>query len=140
MRSSLWLRRLAVALLLLIVALGAALAVLPARWLMVIIPSNWPLAVIDASGSLWRGQALVALWPPGDRTTLPQAVSWNTGWQGGPRLTLRHPWLDCQLALAPGIGALGVSACSLRLPAAALSTLGAPLNTLKPTGELTLRW
>ncbi len=140
MRYALWWRRLAGAIVLLLVAVAAALAVLPARWMISLIPSSWPVAVIDASGSMWRGQALVALGPPGDRTTLPQPVSWQTGWQNGPRLTLQHPWLNCRLALAPGIRQLGLSPCTLRLPATALVTLGAPLNTLKPAGELALTW
>lgn len=118
----------------------AALVVLPARWLIALLPASWPVAVVDASGSVWRGTALVALGPPGARTTLPQPVSWSTRWQNGPRLVLQHPWLDCQLALRPGLGALGLSPCTLALPATALTTLGAPLNTLKPGGKLSLRW
>jgi general secretion pathway protein N len=122
------------------VAIVAALAVLPARWLMVAIPDSWPVAVVDASGPVWQGSALIALGPAGARTTLPQPLTWRAGWQNGLRLELRHPWLGCTLALRPGLSALGISPCSLQLPAETLATLGAPLNTVKPTGKLQLQW
>ena len=134
------LARMLAALALVAVALGAALAVLPARWLIRMLPASWPVAVIDASGSVWNGSALVALGPPGARTTLPQPVSWQTGWQGGLRMQLRHPWLGCTLGLRPTLGGLGISPCTLRLPAAALAAVGAPLNTVQPAGQLALRW
>ncbi len=132
--------RIMMALGLVAVALAAALAVLPARWLMRALPASWPVAVVDASGSIWRGTALVALGPVGARATLPQAVSWQAGWQSGPRLQLQHPWLGCTLSLRPGISQLGISPCTLRLPASVLAAVGAPLNTIKPAGELNLRW
>ncbi|MGE4337318.1 MAG: type II secretion system protein N [Pigmentiphaga sp.] len=135
-----WSRQLFLALVLVLIAILAAIAVMPARWLIAVLPASWPVAVVDASGSLWRGTALVALGPPGARTTLPAPVGWHLDWQSGPRLQLQHPWLDCQLGLRPGLTALGLSPCTLRLPAAALATLGAPLNTLKPAGQLSLRW
>jgi len=135
-----WSRRALLALGFVLIALVAAILVMPARWLITLLPASWPVAVVDASGSLWRGTALVALGPPGARTTLPAQVGWHLGWQAGPRLQLQHPWLDCQLGLRPGLTALGLSPCTLRLPAVALATLGAPLNTLKPAGQLSLRW
>lgn len=123
-----------------LVLIVGALAVLPARWLMVVIPESWPVAVVDASGPIWQGSALIALGPAGARTTLPQPIQWRTRWQGGLRLELRHAWLDCTLALRPGLRALGVAPCTLQLPAEVLATIGAPLNTVKPTGTLRLRW
>ena len=140
MRLRRWSLRLIISLLLLVVALLAALLVLPARWLIAVLPDSWPLEVVDASGSIWRGNALVAIGPAGARATLPQPVAWQTTWQNGPRLMLQHPWLDCRLALSPGFGSAGVSPCGLQLPAHALAALGAPLNTLKPGGQLSLRW
>lgn len=135
-----WLQRCLAVIACCVVALAAALIVLPARWLMLAIPAHWPLAIVDASGSVWQGTALVALGPPGARTTLPQPLHWRAGWQNGLRLQLAHPWLGCQLALRPGLDGLGISPCSLRLPASVLATIGMPLNTIKPAGRLDLRW
>lgn len=133
-------RRVLIGLALVLVAVAAALTVLPARWLINALPAAWPLAVVDASGSVWRGTALVALGPAGARATLPQPVSWNAGWSNGPRLELEHPWLGCKLTLRPGLAHLGLAPCTMRLPAETLASIGAPLNTIKPAGQLQLRW
>lgn len=140
MTRGLRLKRLLLAAACIVVALAAALIVLPARWLMLAVPAHWPLAIVDASGSVWHGSALVALGPPGARTTLPQPLSWRAGWQSGLRLQLEHPWLGCALSLRPGLDGLGLSPCTLRLPASVLAAVGMPLNTIKPAGRLDLRW
>lgn len=122
-------------------AAACALAVLPARWLMAWMPASWPLAVVDASGSIWRGQALVALGPPGMRRTLPDALRWHWQWDGlAPSMRVSHPWLAGPLSLRPGLGRVHVSAQSLRLPASTLAVAGAPFNTLEPGGQLTVAW
>ncbi|MEI2414711.1 type II secretion system protein N [Orrella sp. JC864] len=135
------LRRLLLPLAALLVALAAALALLPARWLMAWIPAHWPVAVVDAAGSIWQGSALVAVGPPGMRRTLPEAVRWHWRWSAqGPAMRIVHPWLAGPVILAPGLAGLHVSAQSLRLPATTLAALGAPLNTLEPGGQLTAAW
>ncbi|GAA4343177.1 hypothetical protein GCM10023144_45810 [Pigmentiphaga soli] len=123
-----------------VIALAAALWVLPARWLIVALPADWPLAVADASGTVWRGTALLAVGPPESRSTLPAPVTWQTGFAGGFHLELRHPWLDGPLQLRPGIGGVALSGRTLSLPAAVLAQFGAPFNTLQPAGQLQLRW
>lgn len=128
------------ALLLALVAVLAALIVMPARWLAVALPDAWPVAIVDASGSIWKGSALLALGPHGARTTLPDPIVWRAGWNNGARVELTHPWLECRMTLRLHGSGIGVAPCGLRLPADALATLGAPLNTLKPTGQLWLRW
>src|SRR5690606_14301971 len=70
----------------------------------------------------------------------PDPISWRLQWNNGVRVELAHPWLDCRLSVRPRLAALGVSPCSLRLPASVLATFGAPLNTLQPSGELLIRW
>lgn len=140
MRRTRWLKPIVLTLACIVVGLAAALVVLPARWLMLALPTQWPVAIVDASGSVWRGAALVALGPPGARATLPQPLSWRAGWQNGLRLQLEHPWLDCVWSLRPGLDALGLSPCTLRLPASVLAAVGMPLNTIKPAGHLDLRW
>ena len=55
-------------------------------------------------------------------------------------MELRHPWLQGPLRLSPGWTGATLSAQSLRAPAAALSALGSPWNTLAPQGTLELKW
>ena len=123
-----------------LVALAAALAVLPARWLIAILPAQWPVAVVDASGTIWRGSALLALGFPEARSTLPAPVEWRTKWDGGPLVEIRHPWLDGPLGLRLQTNGFLLSGRTLKLPASTLAQLGAPFNTLRPTGELRLKW
>lgn len=122
------------------VAAAAALAVLPARWLIAVVPQQWPVAVVDASGTLWRGSALLALGFPEARSTLPAPIQWRTKWSGGPAIEIRHPWLDAPLSLRLQTNGFLLSAGTLKLPASTLAQLGAPFNTLRPSGELRLKW
>lgn len=121
-------------------ALAAALAVLPARWLIIALPSSWPVAVIDASGSIWNGTALLALGPEEARSTLPTPVSWRVRFDGGPYVELTHLWLDGPLTMRLQSSGVAISSRTLRLPASTLAQLGAPFNTLKPAGDLLLTW
>ena len=122
-------------------ASACALAVLPARWLMAWLPDGLPLSIADASGSIWNGRALVALGPPGLQRTLPDSVQWQWQWHGlAPAVRVSHPWLAGPLLLEIGLGAVRVSAQSLRLPASTLAIVGAPLNTLEPSGQLSAAW
>jgi len=125
-----------------LVALAAALAVLPARWLMRFVDDDGLYAIADASGTIWNGTALLALGPGGARRTLPQPVSWQWTWHG---VVLTHPWLGGTVRLAPAWRGLAtptfsVSAGTMRLPADILSAFGSPVNTLAPGGNLELRW
>jgi len=129
--------RLGTALLALIVALIAALAVLPARWLLWLTPSDGLLSVVDASGTLWSGSAWIALGSPQSRRMLTEPVQWH--WNG-LSIDVRHPYLRGPLKLAAGLGGLSVSAQQATLPAAVLAGLGAPWNTLSPGGQLDLQW
>ncbi len=125
-----------------LVAGCAALAVLPARWLMCLADDDAMVAIVDAEGTIWNGTALLALGPPGARRTLPQPLHWRWRWNG---LVVHHPWLGADVRLAPSWRGLAtpsfsLSAQTLRLPADLLAALGAPLNTLAPGGNLELRW
>ncbi|OZI20995.1 hypothetical protein CAL26_26495 [Bordetella genomosp. 9] len=124
------------------VALVAALAVLPARWLLRAFPADGPISVVDASGSVWNGQAQVAVGPPGLRRTLPQAFSWRWHWAAGvgPAAQFTHPWLATPVEVAPGLRGIRLGQGRLNLPADALTAIGAPLNTLEPGGQLALAW
>jgi general secretion pathway protein N len=124
------------------VALAAALAVLPARWLLQAFPTDALITVVDASGSIWNGQAQVAIGPPGLRRTLPQPFSWRWHWVPGigPAAQVAHPWLAAPVEMAPGLRGIRMGQGRLNLPADALVAIGAPLNTLEPGGQLALAW
>ena len=135
-------RRLLLPALAVAVALAAALAVLPARWLIRIVPRDWPMAVVDASGTVWNGRARLALGQPGLRRTLPDPVAWQWHWVDGVGISARisHPWLAAPLEVAPGLAGVRLGKGKAALPATALLAIGAPFNTLEPGGELALAW
>src|SRR5690606_19992022 len=135
-------RRLLLPILAAAAALAAALAVLPARWLIWAIPPDWPLAVVDATGTVWNGRVRLALGQPGLRRTLPDPVAWQWHWVAGVGISARvsHPWLTAPVEIAPGLGGARLGKGGLRLPATALLAAGAPFNTLEPGGELALSW
>jgi len=123
-----------------LVAATCALAVLPARWLMVVLPQSGVLALADAQGSIWSGSATLALGRPELRRSVPEPVRWTFGVSGGPHWIVTHPALGGPLRLAPTRRGVQIPGQALRLPATALSTLHAALGALQPGGELTLRW
>ena len=122
-----------------VAALLAALSALPARWLLLAAPQGSIVSLADAGGTIWNGSAWIALGPPGARRVLPQALQWQWHWRT-LEMELRHPWLQGPLRLSPGWTGATLSAQSLRAPAAALSALGSPWNTLAPQGTLELKW
>ena len=67
-------QRILSAIMLALLAICAALYVLPARWIMVMVPDGWPLAVVDASGTIWSGNATVAIGAQEQQRTLPAAI------------------------------------------------------------------
>jgi len=120
-------------------ATAAGAAVLPARWVLALLPDDAQVTLADASGTLWRGSAWIALGPPGARRVLPQPVQWQWRWDA-MALDLSHPWLQGTLRARPGWNGLAVPAQSLRVPATVLPALGAPWNTLAPQGMLEINW
>ena len=133
-------------------ALGVGLTVLvffPAPWLSAMVErqSGARLTLGDAQGTLWRGSAFVGGAPGrGGAVTplLPGRMAWrlsplllvgqvdltleNTDALSQP-LHVRGTWLRWQLSPA-----------ALLLPAAGLAGLGAPLNTIAPSGTMRLSW
>lgn len=126
--------------LLVAVAGVAALAVLPARWVMAWIPDSSPVVVTNASGTLWSASATLAVGTMGLRRTLPDPVLWRFDIDAGPRLILTHPWLRGPLHLTLSWRGLRVSAQSLQVPATVLTTVHALFNTLDPGGEVSFEW
>jgi len=118
-------------------ALLAALPVLPARWLMLLLPEDALAALAAADGTVWRGSAQLALGPPGARYLLPEPLRWQ--WRNGA-MEITHAWLRGPVRVRPGWSGITVSGQNLRMPAAVLGALGAPLNTVAPSGQLEFEW
>jgi general secretion pathway protein N len=135
---------------------AAALAVvltvllfLPAAWLgpMVESQTGGRLTLGDAQGTLWRGSAFLGGAPgQGGAVTplLPGRFSWRLSklvFFGRVELQLENPEALTQpVNLSGGWSSLQVSPSALRLPAEGLAGLGAPLNTLAPSGVMQLSW
>lgn len=137
---------------LLAVALGAGAAVLaffPAGWLGAVLEreSDGRLTLGEAQGTLWRGSAVVG-GAAGARGAVAPLLPGRLEWRLSPLLLLGV--LDLQLeqrgALAQPVSVRGswshwqVSPGALALPAERLAALGAPLNTLAPSGAVRLSW
>ncbi|MBD8532388.1 MULTISPECIES: type II secretion system protein N [unclassified Massilia] len=137
---------------LVVVALAIALTVcafLPASWLgtMVERQTGGRLTLGDAQGTLWSGSAFVGGAPGlGGSVTplLPGRFTWRLSplvLVGRVDMALENP-----LALAGPVQVTGswsqwqVSEGQLLLPAEGLAGLGAPLNTLVPSGVIRLSW
>ena len=142
-QAMLWLAAVTVA------AMLTVLAFLPATWLgsMVETQTGGRLTLGDAQGTLWRGSAFVggAAGANGAVTPLlPGRFTWRLSPMvllGQVDMTLANPQaLSQQVNLAGSWSQWQVSPAALLLPAERLAGLGAPLNTLAPSGAMKLSW
>jgi general secretion pathway protein N len=137
---------------LVLAALAVALTVLvflPAAWLGPLVEkqTGGRLTLGDAQGTLWRGSAFVGGAPgQGGAVTplLPGRFSWRLSplvLLGQVRMELSNPAaLSQPVRLEGSWSQWQVSPGELLLPAAGLAGLGAPLNTLAPSGTIRLKW
>ena len=125
------------------------LAFLPAAWLGPIVETRTGgrLTLGDAQGTLWRGSAFVggAAGANGAVTPLlPGRFAWRLSPMvllGQVDMTLENPQaLSQQVSLEGSWSQLQLSPAALLLPAERLAGLGAPLNTLAPSGAMKLSW
>src|SRR5882757_1470876 len=138
-------------------AAGGALAVLatvallaPAQWAGSAVRrvSGGRVELAEASGTIWNGSATLVLATAGARqdarASLPDALTWRLSpWPllaGTIELTLQHPSaLSEPLQVrAHSDGRLQIGPATLKLPAAMLAGLGAPWNTVRPGGVLSV--
>ena len=131
-------------------ALGALVAFAPAHWLAAALAhgSAGHVLLDDARGTVWDGSArLLLTGGPGstDRAALPGRVDWQISLAPPqPRVQLHLPCCAAQplaVTVTPGVASarLQLGASALQLPAAWLSGLGTPFNTLQLGGSLQLR-
>lgn len=129
--------------------LVTVLAFLPASWLgpMVERQTGGRLTLGDAQGTLWNGSAFIG-GAPGEGGMVTPLLPGRFAWRlsplvlfGSVSMTLENPQ-----ALARPVRIEGswsqweVSSGELMLPAEGLAGLGAPLNTLAPSGTIRLVW
>jgi general secretion pathway protein N len=137
-----------------LLAIGGAvaltvLAFLPATWLGSIVEeqTGGRLTLGDAQGTLWRGSAFVG-GAAGANGAVTPLLAGRFSWRLSPAvllgqvdMTLENPdALSQPVDLTGSWSEWQVSPAALLLPAERLAGLGSPLNTLAPSGKMTLSW
>ncbi len=133
----------------LVAVLVTVLATLPAAWLVPLVErqTGGRLSLGDPQGTLWRGSAFVGA-ASGALDPLTPLLPGRFAWRLSPLVLLGRvdAVVENQSALAQPVTVQGswrewdVSAASLLLPADRLAALGAPLNTVQPSGRMQLSW
>jgi len=121
-------------------------------------PANWMTSMVekqtagrltlgDAHGTLWRGSAFIGGAASGSDPLTP-LLPGRFSWRLSPMVLLGD--VDAELenaaALSQPITVTGnwhqwkVSPGAILLPAERLAALGAPLNTIQPSGQMRLSW
>lgn len=125
------------------------LAFLPASWLGSVVETQTGgrLTLGDAQGTLWRGSAFIG-GAAGEGGAVTPLLPGRFAWRLSPMVLLGQ--VDMVLengeALSQPVNVSGswsqwqVSPAALLLPAERLAGLGAPLNTLRPSGSMKLSW
>ena len=132
-----------------ITVLLTVLVFCPASWMSVLLEKQTAgrLTLGDPQGSLWRGSAFIGGAPGGNEPVtplLPGRFVWSLSpllLVGRVHLKLENPSaLANPVELNGGLSEWDVSPSAVTLPAERLAGLGAPLNTLQPSGEMQLSW
>lgn len=127
----------------------SVLAFAPASWLDGVLEyaTDGRFALGDAQGSLWNGSAFIGVAANKNADVsplLPGRFAWHLSpilLLGQIELTLENTEaLQQPLKITGNLHAIEISPGGLMLPAERLSGLGAPLNTLRPSGAVTLGW
>jgi general secretion pathway protein N len=133
-----------------VISAALTLAVfLPAAWLapMLEAQTRGRLTLGDAQGTLWNGSAFLGGAPSGSDPVTPLLPGRFT-WRLSPLVLLGqvNMAIENSSALSQPVHVTGgwyrwhVSASSVSLPAERLAGLGAPLNTIQPSGRMELSW
>lgn len=129
--------------LLVVAALMAAaltvVALAPAAWIGDWLQANSRVRLLDARGTVWNGSALVGVSDGRQTMLLPGRLSWALE-LASLSVELAHPALSAPVRLSPRLGSVAVKAGRAEVPAATLSALGAPFNTVRPGGQLVATW
>jgi general secretion pathway protein N len=122
---------------------------LPASWIAAAIErqTKGQVSLVDAQGTLWHGSAIVATVADKSDTSAP-LLPGRFEWHLSPSLLLGNVdlALDNSAALSQTLQVRGdwhawqLSPGEMGLPASMLVALGAPLNTVQPSGDMHLAW
>jgi general secretion pathway protein N len=130
-------------------AAASTLIFFPAAWVETLVEKQTAgrLTLGDAQGTLWRGSAFIggaASYSDAVTPLLPGRFTWRLS----PMVLLGN--VDVELenaaALSQPVSVTGswhrwqASPASILLPMERLTALGAPLNTVQPTGQMRLSW
>ena len=125
------------------------LAFCPASWMAVLVESQTGgrLTLGDAQATLWRGTAFIGGAPSGADPVTP-LLPGRFAWRLSPMVLLGQVEMDLEnpQALSQPVRITGswyqwqVSPAAVSLPAERLAGLGAPLNTVQPSGRMQLSW
>ena len=126
-----------------------AFAFLPATWMSSMLEAQTAgrLTLGDAQGTLWRGSAFVG-GAASSRDPLTPLLPGRFAWRLSPMVLLGQVDVEVEntAALSQPLKVTGswsqwqVSPSAILLPAERLAGLGAPLNTLQPSGQMRLSW
>jgi general secretion pathway protein N len=126
--------------------------------LLIFLPASWMASMVekqtagrltlgDARGTLWRGSAFIG-GAASDSDPLTPLLPGRFSWRLSPMVLLGE--VDAELkndaALSQPVTVTGnwhqwrVSPGAILLPAERLAALGAPLNTIQPSGQMRLSW
>ena len=121
-----------------------AIACAPASWLGDIVQARSPVRLVYAAGTVWNGSALLAVSDGQQARLVPGRVAWRVEWpqvlSGRIVMAVRHAAADSAIRIGFDGRALHIAAGEARLPAALLSVLGTPFNTVRPGGTLYAHW
>lgn len=143
LRAVLWLLSATFAILL------TVLVFLPAAWMSVLLErqTGGRFSLGDAQGTLWQGSAFLGGAPGADAAVTP-LLPGRFAWRLSPLVVLgtvdaelsNPAALSAPVKITGGWTAWTISAAAISLPAERLTALGAPLNTLQPSGRMMLDW
>lgn len=122
---------------------------LPASWLGAVLEKQTQgrLSLGDVQGSFWRGSAFVGV-ASGVNGPVTPLFAGRFAWKISPLILLAQveaeldnpESLSAIVKIQGNFSELQVSPASLLLPTERLEGLGAPLNTIGPTGKLRMSW
>ena len=122
---------------------------LPVAWLVPLLETQTAgrITLGDAQGTLWQGSAFIGA-APSDKEAVIPLMPGRFNWRLSPLVllgqvdvTLENPaTLSLPVSLSGSWHEWSISDGSIVLPAERLSGLGAPLNTLQPSGQMRLSW
>ena len=128
---------------------ATTLVFLPASWMASIIEtqSAGRLSLGDAQGTLWNGSAFIG-GAAGHNGPVTPLLPGRFSWQLSPMALLGSVNMELKnaAALSQPMSITGswrhlqISPSTISLPAERLAALGAPLNTIQPSGKMRLSW